>query len=231
MEPYNFSDVSVDPTRALNVRDRLIKGPADQRKRRWRRVRKKAKTVSATRAATSTADAAPLNRVLELGQTSCCCIYHRAQEAVTSRTKPLAEKDLSLAPPELAFASHAFKLAWTKIDYEYVARPDAAHAARDLLARAVLSHIRHPLGEPEVIASRALRTFRDILPIPTLHRDLQRESRGARDLDPSVLACQEAAVLLWQSRTLIDGIIARQRITRSLIERALALIAEQQRPI
>lgn len=144
-------------------------------------------------------DAAPLNR-LELGQTFCCCIYRQTQDggAVTPRTKPLADNDLNLAPPELAFASHAFRLAWTRIDYEYVARPHAAHAARDLLARAVLSHIRHPLGEPEVIASRALRTFRDILTVAALHRDLRRESHGGRNSDPSVLACQEAAVLLRQ---------------------------------
>jgi len=137
-------------------------------------------------------------------------------------------EDLDLVPLELAFASHAFTLAWTRIVCEFVGRPDATHAARDLLARAVLSHITQPLGEPEVIASRALRTFRDILPATALDRDLPRKSRSLRYSDPNLRASQEAADLLVQSRALIDEIIARQEETRVLIKRAWALIAEQQ---
>jgi len=110
-----------------------------------------------------------------------------------------------LPPPELALASHAFTLAWTRIAYEFAGRRDATHAARDLLARAVLSHIRQPSGEPEVVASRALRTFRDILPVVACNRDLRRKVRGSPYSDPSVRACQDAADLLVHSRALIDG--------------------------
>jgi len=137
-------------------------------------------------------------------------------------TKPL-HKDFILPPPALKFACHAFTLAWTRIAFDFAGRPDATHAARDLLARSVLSHIGRPLGEPEVVASRALRTFRDILPV-------RRKVSKPPYSDPNLRACQETRVLLQHSRATIDGIIARKRETGTLIERALALIAEQQRP-
>jgi len=139
----------------------------------------------------------------------------------------MLDENLTLAPAELAFASHAFRLAWAHISNEFVGRPDKIRAAGDLLARAVLSHIKQPLGEPEVVASLALCTFGDILPVAAPDRDPRRQVRDSPYSDPSVRTCQEAAVLLRQSRALIEGIIARQRETRTLIEGALALIAEQ----
>jgi hypothetical protein len=135
------------------------------------------------------------------------------------RLKPLDE-GFALAPTKLAFASQAFRVAWTRICHEFVARPDATHAARDLLARAVLSHIRQPLGEPEVVALQALRTYKAILPVAAPNRDLRRKV-GDPDLN-----VRGTAVLLRQLRALIDWIIARQ-----LIRRASALIAEQRRKI
>jgi hypothetical protein len=141
--------------------------------------------------------------------------------------KPPGE-DLSLAPAELAFASHAFRLAWTRIASKFMERPDVTQAARDLLARAVLSHIGQRLGEPEVVALRALRTFGDILPVAAPDRDLRH---GVPGRDPNVRACWETAVFLEESRAIIDGIIARQRETRTMIEGALAIIAEQRRQV
>src|SRR5215831_19182206 len=118
--------------------------------------------------------------------------------------------------PEHEFAAQAFRVAWTRICNEFVARPGATHAARDLLARAVLSYIRQPLGEPEVGALQALRTYRAILPVAA-----PRDLRGKVG-DPD----RATAVLLRQSRAPIDWIIAHQ-----LIRRASALIAEQRRKI
>ena len=126
------------------------------------------------------------------------------------RLKPLDE-GFALAPTELAFASQAFGLAWTRICHEFVGRRDATHAARDLLARAVLSHIRQPLGEPEVVALRAIRTYRAILPVAALDRELRRK---VGDPDHNVRACRETAVLLRHSRALIDWISAHQREIR-----------------
>jgi len=101
------------------------------------------------------------------------------------------DENLSLTPAELAFASLAFRLAWSRIACEFVERRDLTDAARDLLARAVLSNIKQPLGEPEVVASRALRPFREILPVAALDRD-QRDkvpdpglnARACRDSHP-----------------------------------------------
>ena len=138
------------------------------------------------------------------------------------------DENLSLKSAELAFASLAFRLAWSRIACEFVERRDLTDAARDHLARAVLSNIKQPLGEPEVVASRALRPFREILPVAALNRDLRDE---APDPDLNVRACRETAVLVRQSRTLIDGIIARQRETRTIIEGAFTLVAEQRRQI
>jgi len=137
----------------------------------------------------------------------------------------LLDDDLTLAPAELAFASQAFRLAWMRVACEFIA-PNVAHAARDLLARTVLEHINHPLGEPEVLAFRALSNFRNTLPAAALARDLRPKRR---DPDLNVRACRETADLVWQSRVLIDGIVERQRETRALIEGALALISEQRR--
>ena len=140
----------------------------------------------------------------------------------------MRHENLSLTPAELAFTVLAFSLAWSRIAYEFVERRDLTDAARDLLGRAVLRNIQQLLGEPEVVASRALRLFRDILPVAALDRD-QRD----KVLDPNLnaRACRETAVLVRRSRTLIDGIIARQRETRALIEGAFALVAEQRRQI
>ena len=138
------------------------------------------------------------------------------------------DEDFALAPTELAFASQAFRLAWTRISHEFVGRPDATHAARDLLARAVLSHIRQPLGEPEVVALQALRTYRAILPVAAPDRDLRRK---VGDPDLNVRTCRQSAVPLRQSRALIDWIIAHQREIRALIKRASALISKQRRKI
>ena len=138
------------------------------------------------------------------------------------------DENLSLTPAELAFAVLAFSLAWSRIACEFVERRDLTDAARDLLARAVLSNIKQPLGEPEVVASRALRPFREILPVAALDRD-QRDK--VPDPGLNARACRETAILVRQSRTLIDGIIARQRETRAIIEGAFALVAEQRRQI
>jgi hypothetical protein len=79
-----------------------------------------------------------------------------------------------------------------------------------------------------VVASRALQTFNDILPVAVDDPALRHKIPGP---DLNVRACRETAVLLRESRAIIDGIIARQQETRSMIEGALAIIAEQGRQV
>ena len=133
---------------------------------------------------------------------------------------------LSLQPPELAFASRVFTLAWAKLAIELVAYPDVVSRARDLLARSVLRHIAWPLGEPEVVACRMVHSFKETS--AGLCRSAQNERRDWSHLDPNWRACQNTAVLLRESRERIDHIHSGRRKTGEVIDRALALIAAQQ---
>ena len=71
----------------------------------------------------------------------------------------LIHKGFCLDPDAIEFTRRAFDLAWIRLTSKLAGQPDIAPVAHDALGKAILHQVATPLGEPDVLAARALRVL------------------------------------------------------------------------